>query len=111
MNSIRLPLWRRIVLLAGVVVVVTGIALLGYRYYTRPVTLTIAVGSIDGEAVQAMSAVAGRLASIKAPVRLNVTDTGTALEAAKAFAAGTVDMILATCRKHRQSSWSLIWLR
>ena len=92
MNSIRLSLWRRIVVLAGVVVVVTGVSLLGYRYYTRPVTLTVAVGSIDGEAAKAMSAIAGRLAAIKAPVRLNVTDTGTAFEAAKAFAAGTVDL-------------------
>ena len=92
MNSIRLSLWRRIVVLAGVVVVVTGIGLLGYRYYSRPVTLTVAVGSIDGEAAKAMSAIASRLAAIKAPVRLNVTDTGTAFEAAKAFAAGTVDL-------------------
>ncbi|WP_347341885.1 hypothetical protein [Bradyrhizobium ottawaense] len=92
MNPARLSLWRRIVLLAGIVVAVTGVSLLGYRYYTRPVTLTIAVGSIDGEAAKAMSAIAGQLASIKAPVRLNVTDTGTALEAAKAFAAGKVDL-------------------
>jgi TRAP-type uncharacterized transport system substrate-binding protein len=92
MNSIRLSLWRRIVLLAGVVVVVTGGSLLGYRYYTRPVTLTIAVGSIDGEAAKAMSAVASRLVSINAPVRLSVVDTGTALEAARKFAAGKVDL-------------------
>jgi TRAP-type uncharacterized transport system substrate-binding protein len=92
MNSIRLSLWRRIVLLAGVVVVVTGGSLLGYRYYTRPVTLTIAVGSIDGEAAKAMSAIASRLVSINAPVRLNVVDTGTALEAAKRFAGGKVDL-------------------
>ena len=92
MNSIRLSLWRRIVLLAGVVVVVTAGSLLGYRYYTRPVTLTIAVGSIDGEAAKAMSAVASRLVSIAAPVRLNVVDTGTALEAAKLFATGKVDL-------------------
>ena len=71
MNSIRLSLWRRIVLLAGVFVVVTGAGLLGYRYYTRPVTLTIAVGSIDGEAAKAMSAVASHLVSTKAPVRLD----------------------------------------
>jgi TRAP-type uncharacterized transport system substrate-binding protein len=92
MNSIRLSLWRRVVLLAGVVVVVTGGSLLGYRYYTRPVTLTIAVGSIDGEAAKAMSAIASRLVSINAPVRLNVVDTGTALEAAKRFAGGKVDL-------------------
>src|SRR3954470_8606376 len=92
MNSIRLSLWRRIILLAGVVVVVTGVSLLGYRYYTRPITLTVAVGSIDGEAAKAMSAIAGRLASIKAPVRLTVTDTGTALDAGKVFAAGKADL-------------------
>jgi TRAP transporter TAXI family solute receptor len=92
MNSIRLSLWRRIVLLAGVVVVVTGGGLLGYRYYTRPVTLTIAVGSIDGEAAKAMSAVASHLVSTNASVRLKVVDTGTSLEAAKLFAAGKVDL-------------------
>src|SRR3954470_3665388 len=92
MNSTRLSLWRRIILLAGVVVFVTGVSLLGYRYYTRPITLTVAVGSIDGEAAKAMSAIAGRLASIKAPVRLNVTDTGTALDAGKVFAAGKADL-------------------
>jgi TRAP-type uncharacterized transport system substrate-binding protein len=92
MNSMRLSLGRRIVLLAGLAVVVIGASLLGYRYYTRPVTLTIAVGSIDGEAAKAMSAVASRLLSIKAPVLLNVIDTGTALEAGKMFAAGKVDL-------------------
>jgi TRAP-type uncharacterized transport system substrate-binding protein len=92
MNSIRLSLWRRIVVLAGVVVVVTGVSLLGYRYYMRPVTLTVAVGSVDGEAARVMSAIAGRLAATKAPVRLNVAETGTAFDAAKAFAAGTVDL-------------------
>jgi TRAP transporter TAXI family solute receptor len=92
MNSVRLSLWRRIVLLAGVFVVVTGAGLLGYRYYTRPVTLTIGVGSIDGEAAKAMSAVASHLVSTNAPVRLKVVDTGTALEAAKLFAAGKVDL-------------------
>jgi TRAP-type uncharacterized transport system substrate-binding protein len=87
-----LSLWRRIVVLAGVVVVVTGVSLLGYRYYMRPVTLTVAVGSVDGEAARVMSAIAGRLAATKAPVRLNVAETGTAFDAAKAFAAGTVDL-------------------
>jgi TRAP-type uncharacterized transport system substrate-binding protein len=71
---------------------VTGVSLLGYRYYMRPVTLTVAVGSVDGEAARVMSAIAGRLAATKAPVRLNVAETGTAFDAAKAFAAGTVDL-------------------
>ena len=90
MVSIRLPLWLRMVSLVGIIILVTGAGLWGYRYVTRPVTLSVAVGSIDGEAAKAMSAVASRLVSIDAPVRLKVIDTGTALEAAKAFAAGNV---------------------
>src|SRR6202166_3001547 len=92
MVSPNLPLWLRFVLLAGVIGVVSGASLLAYRYYTRPVTLSVAVRSIDGEAAKAMSAMASRLVSINAPVRLKVVDSGTALEAAKAFAAGKVDL-------------------
>jgi TRAP-type uncharacterized transport system substrate-binding protein len=56
------------------------------------VTLTLAVGSIDGEGAKAMSAIASQLASDGASVRFKVIDTGTALESAKAFAAGNVDL-------------------
>jgi TRAP-type uncharacterized transport system substrate-binding protein len=71
---------------------VSGASLVAYRYYTRPVTLSVAVGSIDGEAAKAMSAIASRLVSTNAAVRLKVIDSGTALEAAKAFAAGNADL-------------------
>ncbi len=40
----------------------SGASLLVYRYYTRPTTLSVAVGSIDGEAAKAMSGIASRLA-------------------------------------------------
>jgi TRAP-type uncharacterized transport system substrate-binding protein len=92
MVSLNLPLWLRFVLLIGAVALVSGASLLAYRYYTRPVTLSVAVGSIDGEAANAMSAIASQLVSTNAPVRLKVVDSGTALEAAKAFAAGKVDL-------------------
>ena len=92
MMSIRIPFWLRVVSLVGVVVLVTGAAFFGYRYYTRPVTLTLAVGSVDGEAAKAMSAIASELVSINAAVRLNIIDTGNAFEAAKQFAAGKVDL-------------------
>jgi TRAP-type uncharacterized transport system substrate-binding protein len=39
-----------------------------------------------------MSAIASHLVSINAPVRFKVVDTGTTLEAARAFAAGKVDL-------------------
>src|SRR5271154_4970081 len=92
MISPNLPLWLRFVLLVGVIGLAAGAGLLAYRYYTRPVTLTVAVGSIDGEAAKAMSAMASQLVSIDAPVRFKVIDTGTTLDAAKAFAAGKVDL-------------------
>ena len=93
MASLKLPLvaaW--FVLLAGVIGLATGASLLAYRYVTRPVTLTVAVGSIDGEAARAMSAIASQLVSTNAPVRLKVIDTGTALAAANTFSAGKADL-------------------
>src|SRR5271154_4928777 len=92
MVSPNLPLWLRFVLLVGIVGLASGAGLFAYRYYTRPVTLSVAVGSIDGEAANAMSAIAGELVATNASVRLNIIDTGTVLAAAKQFAAGKVDL-------------------
>jgi TRAP-type uncharacterized transport system substrate-binding protein len=92
MASIKLPLWLRALLIVVAFILAGAAGLFGYRYYTRPTTLTVAVGSIDGEAAKAMSAIASHLVTINAPVRFNVVDTGTALDAAKAFAAGKVDL-------------------
>lgn len=49
MDSIGMPSFLRIVLVAGLVVLVTGTGLFAYRWYYRPTTLTIAVGSLDGD--------------------------------------------------------------
>jgi TRAP-type uncharacterized transport system substrate-binding protein len=92
MVSPNFPLWLRFVLLIGVFGLAVGVGLFGYRYYTRPVTLSVAVGSIDGEAAKAMSAIANRLVTTNAAIRLNVVDSGTALEAANAFSGGKVDL-------------------
>src|SRR5437870_9151345 len=92
MMSKKLPLWLRFGLVVGIVILATGAGLLAYRYFTRPVTLTLAVGSIDGEAAKAMSAIASELVSTNKPVRLKVIDSGTALEAANVFSAGKVDL-------------------
>ncbi len=92
LSSIRLPLWLRFLLIIAVIVLAAAGGLFGYRYYTHPKTLTVAVGSIDGEAANAMQAIASRLVTNNAAVRLKVIDTGTALEAGKQFAAGKVDL-------------------
>ena len=87
-----MPSWLRMVLVAGVVVLVTGAGLFGYRWYSRPTTLTIAVGSLDGEATKLMSALASRLAAANAPVRLKLVETTSALEAADMFSSNKTDL-------------------
>ena len=52
MVSPNLPLWLRFVLLVGIIGLASGAGFLAYRYYTRPATLSVAVGSIDGEAAK-----------------------------------------------------------
>ena len=92
MTSTKLPLWVRAVVVVALFMLAAAAGLFGYRYYTRPETLSVAVGSIDGEASKAMSAIASRLVSDNAPVRFKIVETGTAIGAAEAFAAGKVDL-------------------
>src|SRR3954447_4348184 len=91
---IGLPGWLRIALVAGVAVLVAGACLFGYRWYSHPTALSIAVGSLDGEAGRIANAIAGRLAEKKAEVRLNVVETSGALEAANAFSSGKTDLAI-----------------
>ena len=88
----KLPTWLRVVLVIGIFVLATGAGLFAWRWYTKPVTLTIAVGSLDGEAGKVMSAIASRLVSMGAPVRLRSIETGSALEAAEAFSSRKADL-------------------
>lgn len=92
MDPTRLPAWLRITLVAGIAVLAAGAGLLGWRWYAKPVTLTVAAGSLDGEASRLMSAIARRLTQSGAPVRFSMIETGSALEAANAFASGKVDL-------------------
>jgi TRAP-type uncharacterized transport system substrate-binding protein len=87
-----LPFWVRAVLLAGVISLIAGAGLISYRFYERPTTLTVAVGSLDGEARQAASLIAGHFVTVGAPIRLRIENAGNVLDAAKAFAAGKADL-------------------
>jgi TRAP-type uncharacterized transport system substrate-binding protein len=91
----RLPRWLRITLVGCLAILVCGLALVGYRYATHPATLAVAAGSIDGDAARLMSAVAARMASTDAPVRLKVVDKATAMGAIDSFAAGETDLAVA----------------
>jgi TRAP-type uncharacterized transport system substrate-binding protein len=90
--QIALPIWVRAILLAGVLCIVAGATLISYRFYTRPRTLTLAVGSLDGEARQVASLIASRFATTDAPVRLKVENVGSVMDAAKAFDEGHADL-------------------
>src|SRR5438477_13220265 len=88
MDSSRMPSWLRMVVVAGAVVLVSGVALFGYRWYARPTTLMIAVGSLDGEAGRIVLAIGSRFTATNASVRLNMIETSSAAEAANAFSSG-----------------------
>ena len=92
MDPTRLPAWLRITLVAGIAVLVAGAGLLGWRWYAKPATLTVAVGSLDGEASRLVTAIARKLTQSGAPVRFSMIETGSALEAANIFASGKADL-------------------
>ena len=92
MDSAKLPTWLRIALVAGLALLVGGAGLFAYRWYAKPTTLTIAVGSLDGEAGRLVSAIAAKLVQSNAPVRLKMMEVPSALEAANAFSSGKVDL-------------------
>jgi len=88
----RMPRWLRVALVMAALMLTSGVSLFAYRYATQPTTLTVAVGSMDGDAARLMSAIASRMASTNSPVRLKIIDKGTALEASKSFAASDIDL-------------------
>jgi TRAP-type uncharacterized transport system substrate-binding protein len=92
--SIALPFWARAVLLAGLAGIVLGASLIAYRFYARPTTLSLAVGSFDGEAAKVATIVAGRLEATKSSLRVKIVPTDSVLDSAKMFAAGKTDLAI-----------------
>jgi hypothetical protein len=99
--------WSRVALVLAIVAIGAGAGVYGYRYFTRPVTLTIAAGSVDGEGQRLMTAIGARLAASKSPVRLKIIDKGSALAATQARSISrSCGRISATCRMRAPSCWS-----
>ena len=92
--SAPLPLWARATLLVGLVGVALGAGIVAYRYYSKPVTLSLAVGSFDGEATKVASIIAGRLDAANSAVRISIVPTDSVLDSAKPFAAGKTDLAI-----------------
>lgn len=92
--SIALPVWARVLLLAGLAGIVLGAGLIAYRFYDRATTLSLAVGSFDGEAAKVASIIAARLEATKSEVRLKIVPTDNVLDSAKIFAEGKTDLAI-----------------
>src|ERR1700694_900496 len=90
------PRWLRIMIVGIITAVVIAGGWLSYRYFAKPVFLTAAAGSADGEALSLISAISARLAASNSHIRLKVIDAGTSLKAAELLAANKVQ--LAMCR-------------
>jgi hypothetical protein len=92
MDPTRLPNWVRITVVVGIAILTAAAGLFAWRWYSRATTLTVAVGSIDGEASRLMAAIGRKLAQSNAPVRFNLIEAGSALGAANTFSAGKADL-------------------
>lgn len=88
----RIPLWLRGLVVAGAAFIAIGAGLFAYRAYTKPVTLSVGVGSLDGEIAKGALLIANRFVKSNAPVRLTIVKFSNVLEAANAFAAGKVEL-------------------
>jgi TRAP transporter TAXI family solute receptor len=88
----RAPRWVRVTVILGLLALACGAGIVAYRYSSQPTTLTVAAGSLDGDAPKLMAAIASRLAASSSPVRLKVVEASTAAEAAATFAAGKTDL-------------------
>jgi TRAP-type uncharacterized transport system substrate-binding protein len=65
-----------------------------YRYFAKPVYLTVAAGSADGAALALISAVSARLATSNAHIRLKVVDSGSSSKASEMLAARKADLAI-----------------
>ena len=90
--TIAFPFWGRVLLLAGLFGLVLGAGLLAWRYVERPTTLTLAVGSLDGEAGRTASIIASHFADKKSSIRLNIERFDDVVASGKAFAEGKADL-------------------
>jgi hypothetical protein len=81
------PRWLRVAIVGIMTAAVIGGGWFCYHYLAKPVYLTVAAGSIDGEALALISAISARLTASNAHVRLRVVDTGTSAKASEMLAA------------------------
>ncbi len=92
--SLELPRWLRLVLFLLGLCLIGGIGFFALRMALKPVTLRIAVGSLDADTAKVMSTIGSRMIATKVGIRLTVIQKPTPTEAAEAFAAGEADLAI-----------------
>lgn len=88
------PRWLRVTIVGTLAAAVIGGGWFCYHYFAKPVYLTVAAGSVDGEALALISAISARLVASNAHVRLKVVDTGTSAKASEMLAARKADLAI-----------------
>jgi len=88
------PRWLRVTIVGLVTAAVIGGGWFCYHYFAKPVYLTVAAGSVDGEALALISAISAHLTASKAHVRLKVVDSGTSAKASEMLAARKADLAI-----------------
>ncbi|QDW38736.1 C4-dicarboxylate ABC transporter substrate-binding protein [Bradyrhizobium sp. KBS0727] len=88
------PRWLRILIVGAATAATIGGGWFVYRYFAKPVVLTVAAGSADGDALALISAISARLATSNSHVRLKVSDSGSSAKAAEMLAAHKVDLAI-----------------
>ena len=88
------PRWFRILIVGAATAAAIGSGWSAYRYFAKPLVLTEAAGSADGEALVLISAISARLSASNSHVRLKVSDAGSSMKAAELLTAGKADLAI-----------------
>ena len=86
--------WLRVALVLSATILAVAIGLFTYRFVTAPRTVTVAVGSFDGDIARLMTGIAGRMASSNSPVRTQGRGQGNCRRSVEGFVFGETELAI-----------------
>ena len=89
----RVPRRLRVLVVLSLTALATAAGIFVYRYVTKPVVLTVAAASLDGDAPRLLTSIATRMATSGARVRLKLVQHDSPQNAVAAFSSGVVDLV------------------
>jgi hypothetical protein len=84
--------WFNWLLVVAMTAVAIGLGIYAFRYISRPVALSIAIGPRDGEDFRLVSAIARWLATNNSAVQLHIVPQDSPTDATAAISAGQVNL-------------------